>query len=87
MVSTMEAGQATRWSEIVLNREDVRSNCPFREQMSDGETGVSCRCHLQDFLAGKPGVRDIPITTTCEIGEIPDVCPMLTCDFKIRLAG
>ena len=73
--------------EIVLDGEQVRENCLFREKMTDGEFGPSHRCHLQDYLNGVPGARDMPITTSCEPGEIPDVCPMLTGDFKISLGG
>ena len=75
--------------EIVLEAWMVRENCLFREKMSDGEFGPSHRCHLQDFRNGQMGVQDVPITTSCEPGDIPEVCPMLEMDFnfKIRLAG
>ena len=84
MVTTM---QRLLTDEIVLEEWQVRENCLFREKMSDGEFGPSHRCHLQDYLNGQIGVRDVPITTTCEPGDLPEVCPMLAGDFKIRLAG
>lgn len=71
--------------DIVMEDWQARENCLFREKMSDGEFGPSHRCHLQDYLNGMPGARDVPITTSCEPGEIPGVCPMLTEDFKISL--
>ena len=71
--------------EIVMADWMARENCLFREETSNGEHGPTHRCHLQDFLNGRIGVRDVPMTTTCEHGEIPEVCPMLAGDFKIRL--
>jgi len=83
MVMTMS--QATR-IELVLEREKVEANCPFRGMTSQSEDfGETHRCQLEDWLFGWIGVKDKPITHACPVGQIPEFCPMLTGDFKISL--
>ena len=72
--------------EIVLDREKVEANCPFRGMTASSEDfGENHRCQLQDWLIGWIGIKDKPMTHSCSVGEIPEVCPMLAGDFKIRL--
>jgi hypothetical protein len=83
MVSTMTRLLA---KELVLEREKVEDNCPFRGMTTpEGDFGETHRCQLQDWLIGWIGIKDKPMTHSCPVGEIPEVCPMLTGDFNIRM--
>ena len=86
MVSLVATMPRLLTEPIVLERERVEDNCPFRG-MTSIDFGETHRCQLQDWLVGWRGVRDMPMTHSCSVGEIPEVCPMLAGDFRISLAG
>jgi len=81
----MVSAMLTHSKEIRLPRDVLADNCPFRESVCSDDEYVTGRCHLQDHLFGQLGVRDKPITTNCETGEIPDVCPLEEAEFQISL--